>query len=153
MSIILLDTGTDVLLLDRLFFMSPSSLSLSLLSAASSEALLGSPTSWLKSSFIRFESSEHSDALVIIDSSSPGVELGVKSFTSSMISGVALGVSFLFPSSFVASTIVLTSINDRDASVSLLDVLSVLKVFLVVCRVVVDSWLALVELASESQPI
>ena len=70
-----------------------------------------------------------------------------------MISGVALGVSFLFPSSFVASTIVLTSINDRDASVSLLDVLSVLKVFLVVCRVVVDSWLALVELASESQPI
>ena len=70
-----------------------------------------------------------------------------------MISGVALGVSFLFPSSFVASTIVLTSINNRDASVSLLDVLSVLKVFLVVCRVVVDSWLALVELASESQPI
>ena len=153
MSIILLDSGTDVLLLDRLFFMSPSSLSLSLLSAASSEALLGSPTSWLKSSFIRFESSEHSDALVIIDSSSPGVELGVKSFTRSMISGVGLGVSFLLPSFFVASSIVVTSITDRDASVTLLEVLSVLKVSLVVCRVVVGSWLALEEPASESQPI
>ena len=89
----------------------------------------------------------------MIDSSSPGVELGVKSFTRSTISGVGLGVSFLLPLSFVASSIVLTSTIDRDASVSLLEVSSVLKVSLVVCRVVVDSWLALVEPASESQPI
>ena len=70
-----------------------------------------------------------------------------------MISGVGLGVSFLLPSFFVASSIVVTSITDRDASVTLLEVLSVLKVSLVVCRVVVGSWLALEEPASESQPI
>ena len=40
----------------------------------------GSPTSWLRSSLIKFESSEHSDIRVIVDSLSSRGEVGVDGF-------------------------------------------------------------------------
>ena len=54
-------------------------------SLVSSEVVFGSPTSWLRSSLIKFESSEHSEIRVIVDSSSSGAEVGDVDFVPSTV--------------------------------------------------------------------
>ena len=48
-----------------------------------SELVAGSPTSWLRSSLIKFESSEHSEIRVSVDSLSSRGEVGVGGFMTS----------------------------------------------------------------------
>ena len=52
-------------------------------SLVASELVVGSPTSWLRSSLIKFESSEHSEIRVSVDSLSSRGEVGVGGFMAS----------------------------------------------------------------------